>query len=67
MIDESVTAPVVYDLDKKYIDYIAFMMQKIKKLIIEDIKELSKTYDLPDNMIEDILMSQADTKEDLDA
>lgn len=66
MQEESKTAPIVYDLDKKYLDYVAFLLQKIKSRIIKDIQELSDAYVLSSDMIEDILMSNLSESDDND-
>lgn len=56
ILEESKTAPVVYDLEPEYLDYIAVMLQKIKATIIKDIRELSAYYTYPDEMLEDLFM-----------
>lgn len=53
--DETVTAPIVYDLDSSYLDYVAMILQKIKSTIITDINEFSSYYDVSDDMIGDVL------------
>jgi hypothetical protein len=55
--EETKTAPIVYDLDEEYLDYISVMVQKVKMRIIEDIHELSSQYEFSEDMLEDILMS----------
>lgn len=49
----------MYDLDNEYLDYVAVLVQKIKIGMIYDIRELSEVYDCPDDMMEDILMTEA--------
>lgn len=56
--EEGKDAPVVFDLDDKYLDYVAYILQKIKKQIITDIQELSNEYGLSEEMITDIMMSE---------
>lgn len=55
--EESETAGVVYDLDESYLDYVIVTVQKVKKSIANDIKELINEYVLPDQLVEDMLMS----------
>lgn len=55
--DETMSAPIAYDLDSEYIDYIAVMLQKVKKIICSDIKELSYDYNECDLLLESILSS----------
>ena len=66
MYEESKDAPVVYDLDKKYLDYVAFLLKKVKQRIVVDIQELSNEYRLSDEMVEDILMSSLSGGDDDD-
>lgn len=64
LIEENNSAAVVYDLDDEYLDYVAFLLQKIKIKIIKDIKEFSDEYNLPDDMIADILSADLTNMED---
>lgn len=66
MVEETASAPVVYDLDNKYLDYIAITLQKVKTIMIKDIRELSAEYTYPDDMLEDMFMLEANFGEDLD-
>lgn len=66
MVEETASAPVVYDLDSKYLDYIAITLQKVKTIMIKDIRELSAEYTYPDDMLEDMFMLEANFGEDLD-
>ena len=62
--EEADSAPIVYDLDSEYLDYIAVLVQKIKIGMIHDIRELAEVYDCPDDMMEDILMTEANFGEE---
>ena len=64
LIEENNSAAIVYDLDDEYLDYVAFLLQKIKIKIIKDIKEFSDEYNLPDDMIADILSADLTNMED---
>ena len=64
LIEENNSAAIVYDLDDEYLDYVAFLLQKIKIKIIKDIKEFSDEYNLPDDMIADILSADLANMED---
>lgn len=64
MYEENKSAPVVYGLSDEYLDYVAYLLQKIKTQIIRDIQELSDEYSLSDEMVEDILMSGLIQSED---
>lgn len=57
MYDENKTAAVAYNLEPVYVDYVAYLLQKIKARIITDITELSDEYSISDDMIEDIIMA----------
>ena len=57
MWDETATAPVAYDLDNSYLDYVALVVQQVKKELIRDIEELNQEYTLSDDLVEDVLMS----------
>lgn len=54
---EEDSAPTPYDLDDDFSDYIAYSLQRIKRRIIQDIKEITYSFDYPDELIEDILLS----------
>lgn len=64
--EETATAPVVYDLNSEYLDYIALTLQKIKTTMINDIRELSAEYAYSDDMLEDMFMLEANFGEELD-
>lgn len=59
MVEETDLAPIAYDLEDKYKDYIAFLLQKVKSTIIKDIKFLASNYQVSDDLIEDVLLSNA--------
>ena len=56
MKEESLNAPITYDLDDSYLDYISYILQRVKYRMISDIGELSNEYSMTDEMVEDILM-----------
>ena len=64
--EESKTAITTYDLDGSYADYIAVLVQRIKTRIITDIQEFCAEYELPDDLIEDILYASTPTAEEDD-
>lgn len=64
MYEENKTAPVVYGLSDEYLDYVAYLLQRIKTQIVKDIQELSDEYNMSDEMVEDILMSGLAQSED---
>ena len=59
--DEGLKAAMTFELDDKYLDYIEIVMQRVKKDIVDDIKELVREYTLPDQLVEDMLMSGLNT------
>lgn len=56
MEDETRTAPIVYNLDNEWIDYISVLLQQIKTTIASDINEICDMYVLSDKMVEDVLL-----------
>lgn len=56
MKEESLNAPITYDLDDSYLDYVSYILQRVKYRMISDIGELSNEYSMTDEMVEDILM-----------
>lgn len=56
MEDETKTAPIVYNLDEKWIDYISVLLQQIKDTIVSDVNEICDMYVLSDKMVEDVLL-----------
>lgn len=56
---ENANAVLLYDLDPIYTDYISLVLQKVKKNVVNDIKELSANYECSDEMLEDLLSSNA--------
>ena len=57
MLEETKNAPIAYDLDSIWIDYIAVITQRIKTRLINDITELRQSYEFSDELVEDVLMS----------
>ena len=55
--EETKNAPILYDLDDEYLDYIALTTQKAKIELVKDIAEITSYYNLTDEMVIDILMS----------
>lgn len=63
LCDETSSAPVVYDLDDEYIEYVAFLLQKVKIEITNNLKEVLHEYALSDEVVQDILMAELDNPE----
>jgi hypothetical protein len=63
---ETLSAPIAYNLGDEWLDYIAVLLQYIKDRIIKDIDDISKIYNLPDKMVEDILMTSLMGDEELE-
>ena len=62
--EETKTAPIVYDLDSEYLDYVALTVQKVKATLINDIKELSDEYQYSDELLEDLFTVEANFYEE---
>ena len=56
MNQETMDAPVVYNLEPKWLDYVAVLIQEIKGKIIADINEICRVYTLSNKMVEDVLL-----------
>lgn len=56
MSQETSSAPIAYNLNERWVDYIAVLMQQIKGKIVADINEICRTYTLSNKMVEDVLL-----------
>ena len=54
--ENTLNAPIIYDLDEEYYNVVAVYLQKFKKEIAKDIQEINEEYSLSDEVIEDIIM-----------
>lgn len=61
--DETRTAPIVYDLDKEYLDYVAVVLQKVKIQMIKDIRDINNDYSYSEEMLQDVFMSELEGEE----
>lgn len=57
MIDEKATSAVSWNLSEGMEDYIFVLSNKIQKLIIKDVRALIQSYEMPEDMVKDILMN----------
>ena len=63
---EADRAVLLYDLSDDYYDYVAYLVQRVKSLMIKDIKFLQSNYVISDTMIEDVMLSNIFKGEDDD-
>lgn len=61
--EENINAPVAYNLDEEYLDYVAFISRKIQIKILKGINEIGRDYQLDENNMVDILLSSFKNKE----
>lgn len=61
--EENINAPVAYNLDDEYLDYVAFISKKIQLKLLKGINEIGKSYELDENNMVDILLSSFTNKE----
>ena len=64
MKEELEFSPTLYNLDRSYLDYVAFIAQKIRLNLIKNIKNLISDYDLPEYMLEDIISLDAKSQKE---
>lgn len=58
MVEESESAPIVYDLSEEYLPYIKFIASKVKTTLASEIKNIIQEYTVSDEMASDILLSE---------
>lgn len=62
--EENINAPVVWHLDKSMTSYIAVLCNKLKDILAFDIREICKSHELSEEVIQDILMLSVTDKDD---
>lgn len=55
--EESLSAPIAYNLDEEYFEYVAFISRKIQLKVIKGLNEIGKGYELSEDNMVDILLS----------
>ena len=55
--EESLSAPIAYNLDEEYFEYVAFISRKIQLKVIKGLNEIGKEYELSEDNMVDILLS----------
>lgn len=54
--EEALQAPITYRLDNSLKDYIRVLTNKLKKFIIDEIKQILQYYELSEDILQDILL-----------
>lgn len=62
--EEALNAPITFRLDNSYKEYIRVLNNQLKTIIIKDIREILKYYDLSEDIIQDILFDNIEEIEE---